>query len=173
LEEPGAAGRERGEDEVWRDLVARLGVTGEDGHGKDGHGEPSPWPPEEDVESWPDGGRVIRPAGKGTAPGGLTPFTGEQVTAPSGPAEPSDDADDHYIPPPPPPLPRLDNVAKASWLALFGGPAYLLVTTIAGWPISSWAAFLAVAAFVGGFITLVLRMSDEGRDDDPGNGAVV
>jgi hypothetical protein len=162
LEEPGAAGRQRGDDEVWRDLVARLGVSGEDGDG-----EPSPWPPQENVDGWPDGSRVIRPAGAETAPDGLAPATGEQMTAPF------DDADDHYVPPPPPPLPRLDNVARASWLALFGGPTYLFVTTIAGWPVSSWAAFLAVAAFVGGFVTLVLRMSDENRDDGPDDGAVV
>jgi len=87
---------------------------------------------------------------------------------------PADEGDDHYVPPPPPPLPRLDRAAKVAWLALFGGPAYLLVTTIVGWPVPAWAAFCAVAAFVAGFITLVVRMGDGSRDDsDPDNGAVV
>jgi hypothetical protein len=86
----------------------------------------------------------------------------------------SDPADDHYIPPVPPPLPKLDPVTKIAWLALFGGPLYLLVSTATGAAISGLAAFLAVAAFVGGFVILVLRM-DNGRPPDSGSddGAVV
>jgi hypothetical protein len=87
----------------------------------------------------------------------------------------SDPADDHFIPPVPPPLPKLDPVTKGAWLALFGGPLYLLISTAVGTTISGLAAFLAVAAFVGGFVILVLRM-DNGRPPDSGaddNGAVV
>ena len=85
-----------------------------------------------------------------------------------------DPADDHYLPPAPPPLPRLDPVTKGAWLALFGGPLYLLISTAVGATISGLAAFLAVAAFVGGFVILVLRM-DNGRPPDSGSddGAVV
>ena len=84
-------------------------------------------------------------------------------------------AADHYVPPVPPPLPRLDPVTKLAWLALFGGPLYLLISTATGATISGLAAFLAVAAFVGGFVVLVLRM-DNGRPPDSGSdddGAVV
>jgi hypothetical protein len=87
----------------------------------------------------------------------------------------NDPANDHYIPPVPPPLPRLDPVTKGAWLALFGGPLYLLISTAIGSSISELAAFLAVAAFVGGFVVLVLRM-DNGRPPDSGSdddGAVV
>ncbi len=163
MEEPDTAGRERGEDEIWRDLVSRLDVpdTGRD--------EGSPWPPQENVDGWSDAARVIRPADTPAAArdsAGASP--GETVTPPA------DEGDDHYVPPPPPPLPQLDRAAKVAWLALFGGPAYLLVTTIVGWPVPAWAAFCAVAAFVAGFITLVVRMGDGSRDDsDPDNGAVV
>ncbi len=96
----------------------------------------------------------------------------------SGPRDvaPVDDpASEHYIPPVPPPLPRLDPATKLAWLALFGGPLYLLVATATGTAISGLAAFLAVAAFVGGFVVLVLRM-DSGRPPDSGSdddGAVV
>ena len=86
-----------------------------------------------------------------------------------------DAADDHYVPPVPPPLPRLDPVTKGAWLALFGGPLYLLIGAAAGATISGLAAFLAVAAFVGGFVVIVLRM-DNGRPPDSGSdddGAVV
>ena len=91
-------------------------------------------------------------------------------------APPADDpADDHFVPPVPPPLPRLDPVTKGAWVALFGGPLYLLISTAIGATISGLAAFLAVAAFVGGFVILVLRM-DNGRPPDSGSdddGAVV
>jgi hypothetical protein len=97
----------------------------------------------------------------GTGPRGVPPA----VTPPE---------DEHYVPPVPPPLPRLDPVTKLAWLALFGGPLYLLISTATGAPISGLAAFLAVAAFVGGFVVLVLRM-DNGRppDSGPDDGAVV
>jgi len=73
-----------------------------------------------------------------------------------------------------PPLPRLDPVTKLAWIALFGGPLYLLISTAVGSSIPGLAAFLAVAAFVGGFVVLVLRM-DNGRPPDSGSddGAVV
>jgi len=83
--------------------------------------------------------------------------------------------EDHYVPPPPPPLPRLDSIAKGAWAALFGGPAYLVVATVAHWTLSGFAAFCAVAAFVTGFAILVLRMNppDPGGPDDGDDGAVI
>jgi hypothetical protein len=85
-----------------------------------------------------------------------------------------EDDDEHYIPPPPPPLPALDPVAKGAWTALFGGPAFLLVTTTAGWSMPGWATFGAVAAFIGGFAVIVARMGDRPpRDSGPDDGAVI
>jgi hypothetical protein len=85
-----------------------------------------------------------------------------------------EDEDGHYVPPPPPPLPTLDSVGKGAWAALFGGPCYLVVATILGWSVSSWAALAAVAAFVSGFAVVILRMGDgPSRGDGPDNGAVV
>lgn len=120
---------------------------------------------------------VLGPAPGGPAPGdaeGGKPWPG----AGNGPRDVPPAAsldDDHYVPPVPPPLPRLDPVTKLAWLALFGGPLYLLVSTATGATISGLSAFLAVAAFVSGFVVLVLRM-DNGRPPDSGsddNGAVV
>jgi hypothetical protein len=88
--------------------------------------------------------------------------------------EDADDADEHYIPPPPPPLPHLDPVAKGAWAALFGGPAYLFVSTLIGRNAPGWAALLAVAAFIGGFAVVVLRHGGgPSRGDGPDNGAVL
>jgi hypothetical protein len=85
------------------------------------------------------------------------------------------DDEEHFIPPTPPPLPKLDPVTKGAWAALFGGPIYLVVATVAGWQVSGLAAFCAVAAFVAGFAILVLRMHEQGPGgpDDGDDGAVV
>jgi hypothetical protein len=110
----------------------------------------------------------------GPAPFGVTPGPPQiRIVRPAGPAPPPGD-DDHFVPPVPPPLPRLDPVTKGAWVALFGGPLYLLVAVMASWQVADWAAFCAVAAFVGGFATLVVRMGDRPpRDSGPDDGAVV
>ena len=111
----------------------------------------------------------------GPAPfGGMTPGPPQiRIVRPASPVPPPGDDDDHFVPPAPPPLPRLDPVTKGAWMALFGGPLYLLVAVMASWQVPDWAAFCAVAAFVGGFATLVVRMGDRPRDDGPDDGAVV
>ena len=115
-----------------------------------------------------------QPAGDQAAPDEPWPVLGTG-TGPRDVPSADHSADEHYIPPVPPPLPKLDPVTKGAWLALFGGPLYLLISTAVDAPISGVAAFLAVAAFVGGFVILVLRM-DNGRPPDSGSdddGAVV
>jgi len=91
------------------------------------------------------------------------------------PADPAPADDEHFVPPAPPPLPKLDSITKGAWAALFGGPGYLVVATVAGWPVSGITAFCAVAAFVTGFALLVLRMNEPGPGDpdDGDDGAVV
>jgi hypothetical protein len=87
---------------------------------------------------------------------------------------PDNEEDEHYIPPPPPPLPSMSPVTKGAWVALFGGPGYLLVATLASWSVAGWALFLAIAAFIGGFTVLALRLGDRPDDgSDPDDGAVV
>ena len=98
-----------------------------------------------------------------------------KIRARKAPPRPAADDDQHFIPPAPPPLPSLDPIAKGAWVALFGGPGYLVVATAAGWSVSGIAAFFAVAAFVAGFAILVLRMNEPGPGgpDDGDDGAVV
>jgi hypothetical protein len=82
--------------------------------------------------------------------------------------------EEHYVPPVPPPLPRLDPASLAAWTALLGGPVYLLVAVSAGWQVPGLAAFGAVAAFVGGFAAIVMRLGDSPPGDGgPDDGAVV
>jgi hypothetical protein len=97
-----------------------------------------------------------------------------RIVRPASPVPPVPAVDEDFVPPVPPPLPSLDPVAKGAWAALFGGPGYLLLATMVGWAIPGWAAFLAVAAFVGGFATLVIRMGEKPpRDSGPDDGAVL
>jgi hypothetical protein len=173
---PGASGDEA----AWQELVARYDLPADPSGA-------APWPDRESLAPpAPDPG----PAGHAPGPGGdrarvIRPATPPSVPAPaSAPAASASDADDagrvddaddeHYIPPPPPPLPHLDPIAKGAWAAMFGGPAYLLLTSFLGWTVPGWAALLAVMAFVGGFAVVVLRLGDgPSRGAGPDNGAML
>ncbi|MEV4297331.1 hypothetical protein [Microbispora rosea] len=161
------------EDEVWRQIVASFNETAEDASAE------QPWPDRENVTEEADAGDGDAAPGGG-APGGVAlgddalgdgagddDRTGEEQ-----PRAPGDD--DHYVPPPPPPLPHGDALSRLSWLALFGGPAYLLMAALLQWPMDGWIVFAAVAAFIAGFVILVVRMGD-GPPADSGwdDGAVV
>lgn len=150
-------GTVRDEDAIWQQIVA--------GYDSETSGTPA-WPDRENIDdSGPriTAARIIRPA---------EPPLSRREPGPESDEEPESD-EGHYVPPPPPPLPHADPVTKFAWIALAGGPLYLLLTAILQWEVPGWAAFAAVAAFVGGFVTLVLRMGDERRDDGPDDGAVV
>jgi hypothetical protein len=155
LKEDYAASRD--EDQIFAEIIAafdRPTVAGE-----------TPWPAEENIDESADD-----PAEDNDKPGDSTgelTLTARVVK----PAVDDDDEDDHYIPPPPPPLPKPDAMTRFAWIALLGGPIYLVASVFLSWDVPSWAAFVAVAAFIGGFVALVLRMGDEPPDDD--NGAVV
>lgn len=170
-----------GNDEAaaWRHLVERYGTPA----GADG--APVPWPAREelpggDADGDGDVGGQAEPPLPGADPvPGVVPAPPQlRIVRPAVPVpEPAGDQeedDGHYVPPVPPPLPRLDPVTKGAWAALFGGPGYLLAAVMVGWPIPGWAAFCAVGAFIGGFATLVMRLSDRSpADSGPDDGAVV
>jgi hypothetical protein len=82
-------------------------------------------------------------------------------------AEPDDgpDAVERFVPPPPPPLPRLPPDRFLAWSGLFGSPALLLVCLVTGVSLPPWLGYLLVAAFIGGFVYLVVQMPRE--HDDP------
>jgi hypothetical protein len=78
----------------------------------------------------------------------------------------------HFIPPPVPPVGRGDRISRLAWTGLIGGPLLLLVATVFGWGLPTEILMLCLLGFVGGLVTLVVRMKD-GDDDEPGNGAVI
>ncbi|MFE2142007.1 hypothetical protein ACFXA3_09705 [Streptomyces sp. NPDC059456] len=89
------------------------------------------------------------------------------------PAEPDEKDEGHFVPPEPE-LPPADTTAKFAWLAVVGGPVLLLVAVLLQWDMTWWLTTLGIGGFLGGFATLVARMSqDDDDDDDPGRGAVV
>ena len=169
------------EDAAWRDLVSRfdspLSTT-----------EPVPWPEREEMPSVTPGTTAVGPAPGtvGPAPGAIESAPGAIGSAGTVGSAGTGSADiwraatgatpdsEHYVPPPPPPLPKLDPLSKLAWLALFGGPGYLLVATAARWSMPGLFVFIAVAAFVTGVALLVFRLNDSDRDDSDGDdGAVV
>ncbi|HEX3926334.1 MAG TPA: hypothetical protein VHY31_28940, partial [Streptosporangiaceae bacterium] len=187
------------EEAVWQDLVARFDLSadlpeavpwpdsedlapaaGAETGDKD-YGDPGParntGPASHGSAPGADRTRVIRPASPPRVPAPASELgTGADpgAQAESRTDDVGDNTEEHYIPPPPPPLPHLDSVAKGAWTAVFGGPGYLLLATLLGWVVPGWAALLAVAAFVGGFAVVVLRLGDgRSRGDGPDNGAVL
>ncbi|WP_371482122.1 hypothetical protein [Kitasatospora sp. NBC_00315] len=97
---------------------------------------------------------------------------------PAGPRdfEVAEDPDEgHFVPPEPPPLPEADATAKFAWLAVLGGPALLLFDAVVWQEVAGWPAWVGVTAFLGGFVTLVVRMKERDEDEppDPHGGAVV
>lgn len=78
--------------------------------------------------------------------------------------EPADATSDRFVPPVPPPGPPLDLPRQLPWLGVFGIPAVLLVSLLAGVSLPSWLGYLLVAGFVGSFVYLVVTMNRAGRD---------
>lgn len=169
---PDGAALPRNDDEVWADLVARFYEPGT------GEGDEPP--------SWPDAENVSPSPGR-TRGRTRSPETGDDEDEdPRGRADEDDedtepghgdrdavDAEDHFVPPPPPPLPRGDLVGRLAWGGLFGGPAVLLLSMLMGVR-PGWLAFCAVAAFIAGFVVLVVRMGDRASGDNgPDDGAIV
>jgi hypothetical protein len=179
------AGEISDEEAAWRELVARLAAPAViEGT--------APWPTREELpappgEPPPDPARRTtglpgadaqasppQPPSADPIPGVIPAPPQARLIRPATPAPLPSDDESHYIPPPPPPLPHLDPLSKGAWLALFGGPLYLLLAVILSWTIPGWAAFCAVGAFVGGFATLVIKLGDgPPRDSGPDDGAVV
>jgi hypothetical protein len=192
------------EEEAWRDLVAQYAAptmadgvpvpwpTREDlpGTGAPGRGAAdldSGGPDTTDLDATdldadldttdgdePEAGEAPTAPGASPVPGVIPAPPPLRIIRPASPAPLPADEDDHFVPPVPPPLPHLDPLTKGAWVALFGGPAYLLIAVMVDWQVPGWAAFLAVAAFIGGFATLVVHMGERPpRDSGPDDGAVV
>jgi hypothetical protein len=157
------------EDAEWKSLVEQFNQPSAPGH--DGGEDPVPrWPASEDVDDKYE--PLI------DVPTGLTV---EETPAANDhdhdedtkPKRKDDDPHDHFVPPEPPRGPRLDWVSRAAWLGLLGGPLLLIAAAIFDFG-TGRITTLAVVGFIGGFLTLVIRMKDRLPPSDGGDdGAVV
>ncbi len=148
----------RDEDQIFAEIVALFDRPSAGGE--------TPWPAEENIDETPEepaDDAAEEPPAESTGELTLTARVVKPAT--------DDEDDEHFVPPPPPPLPKPDAMTRLAWVALLGGPLYLVASVFLAWEVPSWAAFVAVAAFIGGFVALVLRMGDDPPEDD--DGAVV
>jgi hypothetical protein len=150
----------------------------------------SPWPAAEDVDAdappsgrgddadadanaFPDPAR-LRPTTR--APrhrqpeDALDPVDGGNAEAPA--ARPGEDDEERFVPPEPPPITSTDLASRLAWLGVLGGPLVLLLAALTWSRLPTLVVILTLVAFVGGFITLVVRLPRD-RDDGPDDGAVV
>lgn len=150
------------EDLTWAQIVA--------GFDQDPTDEVPPWPVQEDVTitaaDLTDGTRFLFPDDEEEA---------EPVELRTADHSRDDDDDvERFVPPPPPPLPALEPIEQIGWVGVLGGPLLFLISALAGFTMPYWVSTVAVVGFVGGFITLVVRMKDSGDDDmNQDSGAIV
>ena len=153
------------EDAEWASLVEQFNAPSAPGH--DG-GEPSVprWPVSEDVDEKYEP-LIDVPAGLAIED------KSDDEDEDDKPAKKTDDPHDHYVPPEPPRGPRLDWISRIAWLGLIGGPLLLIAAAVLDFG-TGRITTLAVVGFIGGFLTLVIRMKDRlPPDDTPDDGAVV
>ena len=150
-------------DTAFAALVAQFSATPTSAH---------PWPAAEDLTEVE--ARTISVEPHPVTPPVTPPAVAVAATFadPGYPAE----LDEHFVPPEPPPLPRGDTISRLAWAGVIGGPLVLLLAALLGgylpFPVPTAVLLLALAAFIGGFVTLVARMPGE-SPDDPDHGAVV
>ena len=165
----GAPGKE---DEVWNDLVARFYDDSESSGEQRGR---VAWPDAENLDA-PDTFDEQRPrVGDILANLPRDPDEDDDHTREEDRRRAEADLEGHYEPPPPPPLIQGDRVGIAAWAGVLGVPALLFGSAFLGFSLPDWMMLLGVLAFLGGFVVLILRMTDSRPpgDNGPDNGAVV
>ncbi len=137
----------------------------------------APWPVYEDVDPVADESEGDAASGGPAFPDESEPPTPEDswtTTAIRRPTRFEAVEEERFVPPPPPPLPRLSAADKLGWLGLIGGPVVLVAAAIFTLSLPAWVTLIAALGFIGGFVSLVVRMDNgEGRLDDPDDGAQV
>lgn len=137
-----------------------------------------PWPDQEDLDEPRRRQEQAAPADEPVAerppeasdPRVIRPAMPDPFEVPPTVAEA--ELDERFVPPEPPPLPRGDLFARLAWAGVLGGPFFLLLAAMVWRDAPQLLVLGAVAAFIGGFVALVLRLPQQ-HDDDGDDGAVV
>ncbi|GHD36214.1 hypothetical protein [Nocardiopsis kunsanensis] len=163
------------DDEIWKDLVARFYDTAAG--------------PDRGSASWPDAENLGTESREDDS---ASDRIGDLLASRARRRDDSDDdareedeeaaarraeeeLEGHYEPPPPPPLLQGDKVGIAAWSGLLAAPVVLFGAAFLGISLPNWLMLAAVVAFLGGFVVLILRMTDSRPpgDNGPDDGAVV
>jgi hypothetical protein len=101
-------------------------------------------------------------------PGPETPFVpdGDDLDQfrPDPVPDPASWQEERFVPPPPPPLPKVPRDRLAAWAGVFGSPTVLLIFLVIGVHLPTVVGYALIAAFVGGFVYLVVQMPRGPRD---------
>jgi hypothetical protein len=119
----------------------------------------------------PARGRTVRRGPRHRLPDGGIAGGGYELGGVFDAAEP-DDPHDRFMPPEPPPISSTDLTSRLAWLGVIGGPLFLLIAALVWRTLPTLVVIGALAAFIGGFITLVARLPRD-RGDGSDDGAVV
>lgn len=167
------------EDEVWNDLVARFYDESEVASDQRRR---VAWPDAENLSTSDERDDDPSSSRVGDLLAGRSRKEKEQGEA-EGDEEAEEEArrraeaeiEGHYEPPPPSPLIQGDRVGIAAWFGLLSAPVLLFGAAFLSISLPNWLMLLLVLAFLGSFVVLVLRMTDNRPpgDDGPDNGAVV
>ncbi|NEA36639.1 hypothetical protein [Streptomyces sp. SID13031] len=151
------------EEAEWKSLVEQFNAPAAEGH----DATPVPrWPASEDVDEGSYEPLIDVPAG-------LIVGDTDEEPPEEPPARRAEDHHEHFVPPEPPKGPKLDWISRAAWLGLIGGPLLLIAAALLDFG-TGRITTIAVVGFIGGFLTLVIRMKDRlPPEDTPDDGAVV
>ncbi|WP_053205994.1 hypothetical protein [Jiangella muralis] len=161
----------RDDDQTWAELIDSFHTSPSDGD--------QPWPAAEELSpddpldepragDFRDASVTLGPLAGGRGGPGPDPAT----PAPGIDDAAAEEAANHFVPPPPAPIPRGDRVQRLAWAAVIFPPIALIIVAIMSWRPSDEMVFLAVVAFIAGFVTLVARMRGH-HPNDPDDGAVI
>jgi hypothetical protein len=138
----------------------------------------APWPAAEDVR--PDEPPVTEVPLDDASDVGLPESRGPRHRLPDGgdapggsdagsePGEP----EERFVPPEPPPITSTDLPSRLAWIGVLGGPLFLLIAALVWRTLPTLVVIGTLAAFIGGFVTLVARLPRD-RGDGSDDGAVV
>ena len=167
----------RDDDQTWAELIDSF-------HATPTAGGDQPWPAAEELgpddrldeprpEDFRDASVTLGSlTGRGSAPADGADGVAEGGVGAGIDDATADEAANHFVPPPPAPIPRGDRIQQLAWAGVIVPPIALIIVAIMSWRPSDEIVFLAVVAFVAGFVTLVARMRGH-HPNDPDDGAVI